>query len=330
MSRNKLKKLIATIIIVVVAILSGVGVTIAITDDGVVDEPVKYADEDIPALIINENGEEEEVDAETVEFVDSEIVTGEDECEEGQECGLGSFIYAPVDTPQAFKDYTLGKCLNYDNHYGAQCWDLVTVFWTNYTEDGRVLSTCGTGAAKGAWNCKEKNAGDEFELITDTHSLQPGDWIIFNNGQYGHVGMALGYYNNGYIALLGENQGGPKCPGGGAQTNIINMSLKSFAGAFRPKSYIVPEPEPEPESTPEPETSTDSNTVTYTYVKGDQFGEVLKKLGLANDSNLWGRNGKVRYYNAQLLEQGILNYYSGKYWNNIPIGTTITLNTEEN
>jgi hypothetical protein len=64
--------------------------------------------------------------------------------------------------------------------------------------------------------------------------------------------MALGSYNNGYVALLGQNQGGYACDGGGQATNIINISLKDFAGAFRPKTYEKPDPEPTPEPEPEP------------------------------------------------------------------------------
>ena len=58
----------------------------------------------------------------------------------------------------------------------------------------------------------------------------------------------MGSYNNGYISLLGQNQGGSACEGGGSSTNIINISLKSFVGAFRPKTYIKPEPTPIPVS----------------------------------------------------------------------------------
>jgi hypothetical protein len=58
--------------------------------------------------------------------------------------------------------------------------------------------------------------------------------------------MAMGTYNNGYIALLGENQGGTPCEGGGSAFNIINISLSSFKGAFRPKIYIKPDPSPLP------------------------------------------------------------------------------------
>ena len=194
----------------------------------------------VETIIETESGEIEVIQAPTVETIDGNNLA----CESEEECGRGSYIYAPTETYTQFKDYTLGKCWNTDGYYGAQCWDLGDLFWQNYA--GRNLSTCGTGAAKGAWNCKEYNAGNEFDLITNKEALQAGDWIMFNGGQWGHVGMALGSYNNGYIALLGQNQGGAYCEGGGSSTNIINISLKDFAGAFRPKSYIKPEPQPEP------------------------------------------------------------------------------------
>jgi hypothetical protein len=95
------------------------------------------------------------------------------------------------------------------------------------------------------WSCKENNAKDSFVLIENAADIQPGDWIITNGGTWGHVAMAVGYYNNGYIAVYGENQGGVLCPGGGSQPNVINLSMRTFLGAFRPKDYIIPEPEPE-------------------------------------------------------------------------------------
>lgn len=245
---------------------------------------------------------------ETVNFVDSGLIEG---CPEDEECGQGAYVYVPTDTYTNFYNYVLGKCIDVDGYYGSQCWDLGAAFWMNYTEDGRTLSTCGTGGAKGAWLCKEQNAGTEFELITDTHSLQAGDWVIFNNGIYGHVGMALGGYNNNYIALLGENQGGPYCAGGGAAANVINMSLTSFAGAFRPKTYVKPAPKP--------------TSNVYIYKSGDYFSKFLVEQGYSDGSNLWGPNGDVNFYNKQLFDKGILNYYNGKYWNNIPIGTEIVL-----
>ncbi len=320
-SKNKNYKNITAILLIglvgVVATFFGINVIFSV-DGGEVKltlgTTIEYADDKdkVSTVLETADGQVEITDEPaTVNFVDSGLIEG---CPEDEECGQGAYVYVPTDTYTDFYNYTLGKCIDVDGYYGAQCWDLGAAFWMNYTEDGRTLSTCGTGGAKGAWLCKEQNAGTEFELITDTHSLQAGDWIIFNNGIYGHVGMALGGYNNNYIALLGQNQGGPWCAGGGSATNVINMSLTSFAGAFRPKTYIKPEPTPEPQP-----------TGNYVYQKGDYFSAVLVKLGLSDGKNLWGINGDVNFYNEQLKNQGILEYRDGKYWNNIPIGTEIHL-----
>lgn len=250
--KTNYKKYLIYLVVVILAILSGAGIDIAIrpNEEGnlILDASfsMELAKTQKSATIENESGEIEEVsDIVTIESVDGNQLV--DECPEDEEdCGKGKYIYAPTDSFTAFKEYTLGNCYDVDGAYGSQCWDLASVFWMNYTNNGRVLSTCGTGSAKGSWNCKEQNAGDEFELIYDATEIQAGDWLIFGSGKYGHVGMALGTYNNGYVTLLGTNQGGSACAGGGSATNIINISLNSFIGAFRPKTYIKPEPTPTP------------------------------------------------------------------------------------
>ena len=68
------------------------------------------------------------------------------------------------------------------------------------------------------------------QLRVSAVALQPGDIAVFGGGTYGHTGIVLGYYNNGYIALLGTNQGGVGCNGGGSSANIINISTKNFLG----------------------------------------------------------------------------------------------------
>lgn len=260
------------LLIYILLLLCGVGVSIVVSmilrlnpDAKLKEFSIEFSTQQIPALIEDEEGNETEESLVTIEEIDGD--NSANECGEDEECGMGKYIYAPTDSFTAFKDYTISKCWDVDEHYGGQCWDLAALFWENYTEDGRVLSTCGTHSAKGAWNCKEQNAGSEFELITDTHSLQPGDWIIFNSGKYGHVGMAMGSYNNGYISLLGQNQGGAACSGGGSSTNIINISLKSFAGAFRPKSYIKPAPQPSPVPV--------SGCLDWHVEKGDTMSKIM-------------------------------------------------------
>lgn len=240
---KKIIKYIVIIFIYILGIISGNGMDFLLSPKTteVITEiinSIELADEQVQAVVEDANGELIELDAPTVLSVESNRTS---DCDD-EECGLGDYIYAPTESPVAFKNYVLGKCLNSDNKWGAQCWDLADVFWQNYA--GRRFSTCGTGAAKGSWNCKEQNAGDNFVLIENPADLQLGDWVIFSTGKYGHVGMALGGYNNGYVALLGQNQGGAPCAQGGSSANIINMNLGTFVGAFRPKSYIKSEPAP--------------------------------------------------------------------------------------
>lgn len=66
-------------------------------------------------------------------------------------------------------------------------------------------------------------------------------------------------------------------------------------------------------------TAYDANTDTtfYTYKNGDNFSDVIKRLGLTSGRGLWGSNGDVAYYTQQLREQGIPGM--------VPVGRTIHL-----
>ena len=235
--------IVKTIIPAILTLLVGFGIHVAISQNEkgevVIDigAKIELAQEQVPSLIETPEGETV-IDAPTVEIVESKQTIDDSKLD------FGRGEYHDISSPEAYKNAVLGKCVDLDGMYGSQCVDGFADF--NYQYTGRWLSTCGTGSARGLWNCAEYNAGDEYTLITNPLELQAGDWIIFDGGQYGHVGMALGYYNNGYIALLGENQGGKECEGGGSAFNIINISLKTFKGAFRPKIYIKPEPQPGP------------------------------------------------------------------------------------
>lgn len=264
---------------------------------------IEYAKESVPTIIVNENGDEQVIDAPTIDFIDGVEIPADDKSADGQGAYHDTTTYMTY-----YNSVGIGNCIN--NAFGAQCFALANDFWENYT--GRALSSCGTGAAKGTLNCYDYNAGDEFEMVWDVYELQPGDWVVTKGGTWGHIFMAMGYYNNGYIAGFGQNQGGGYCPMGGAATNVVNLNLSTFGGAFRPKTYIKPEPTPEPTPTP-------SEKISYTYVKGDYFSKVLIKLGL-DEGHLWGSNGTVNYYTAQLVQQNMLDKNG-----NVRIGVPFTL-----
>lgn len=220
---------------------------------------IELAEEQPMALV---QTDEETVESQQLPVV--EEVSGDEFS--GEEVDLGEGAYYDFSTPTAFKNATLGACIDADGKFGAQCVDLFAVFHKEYT--GKWADVCGTGAARGLWQCREQNAGDAYEIVTDPAALQPGDWAIFDGGTYGHVGMVMGPYNKGYVALLGENQGGGKCYGGGAATNIINMSTRTFLGAFRPKIYIQEEEE-------KPEQPVSKNCGQWTLSKGDTLGKIM-------------------------------------------------------
>ena len=255
-TKKNLKPFIIALVVVIVGLLTGAGVKLNI-DFNNLTATIDYleegeTEEEIEPIVIDEWGLGEiQEEIPTVEAVESKMqVTRpeeETECPEGEECGLGAIVpVVNVKTPQGFANDVLGRCINVDNFAGSQCWDEMDVFFENYAK--HPLYTCGTGAAKGTIQdgCWQKNATDKFVMIWDKTKLQAGDIVVFSTGQWGHIGMAMGDYNNGYVTLLGQNQGGEACPGGGSAGNIINISLRDFIGAFRPKSFVKPEPKPTP------------------------------------------------------------------------------------
>lgn len=308
------KVTISAIIIAVLAIVAAItGATININiEQDKYNASIEYSEEPQPAYVEDDKGEIVQEEAiPTVEEVDGglfEDATTGVSVTEGEYEDLGWSEWYNTSSPEAFRNDTIGKCIYANNRYGAQCVSLARVFWWSYAN--RDVSTCGTGMAKGMMNCAEQNAGDDFEVYwSDSKwSIQAGDWLIFNGGQYGHVGMALGPVTNGYVALLGENQGGRACQGGGAATNIINISVKNLIGYYRPKAYIKPEPTPEPTPEPEPEPTPINKCEEWHVKKGDTMGAIMK---VCEGKIKWGEamNEYARHWVSTKVVPGQTVYY---------------------
>lgn len=296
-TKPPIKTIVASIVAGIIAILSGIIININI-ENGKTEATITYSAEELPAYLTDDQGEVIETteyegeEIKTVEEVDGGLFEDEStgfSVVDGEYDDLGWSEWYPTETPEAFRNATLGKCIIANNKYGAQCVSLARVFWWSYAN--RDVSTCGTGMAKGMMNCADQNAGNDFLVFWGSNGIQSGDWLIFDGGQFGHVGMALGEVKNGYVALLGENQGGHKCEGyGGSATNIINISVKNLIGYYRPKAYVKPEPVPTPIPTP--------SVDTYTVKKGDTLGSITRKLGWYEGKKLFGDDG----YTQQLAE----------------------------
>lgn len=183
---------------------------------------------------------------------------------------------AKWNTAKAFLDATLGKKYDMDGYYDPQCWDYGDFFWTHQV--GRMLSTGGTGAARGCWtvaSARKANAGSQFELITNKNNLAVGDWVILNTGTYGHVGMVTAIKAKGKkITVQSQNQGIIR-----TKVTKVDFDLGSFLGAFRYKW---------PKSTPKaPTTNAKQGDKVKTSAYYDVYGKKLNRSIINDGKSVW-------------------------------------------
>lgn len=159
------------------------------------------------------------------------------------------YVTLPTGSYDAWKYAVNGNSYDADPMYGAgcQCWDLVSEFYYNIGFPMYYPTLAGTGSAYGAWNDREQNAGDAFQIIYNKESIKKGDIIIYNHfpaNPYGHMGFADEDYNgSNNLNILSQNNGGNPDPSGGTDTNVANYDLQYFLGAFRYKAWH-PSPPP--------------------------------------------------------------------------------------
>lgn len=245
--RNKILPITAFILFILSIVLgiNGFGLSVQIrelekaveeTEETVIELPQEFnfetAETPQSTLVLQEDGTLKNELLNTFDEIDGGKIEEFDLDKNGQ----GAMF--DVTSPEAFMKGVIDKCISMGNIFGSQCVSLARAFWESYTP--RSFSTCNTGKASGAWNCKNDNAGSEFIAIDGNSDLEIGDWAIWGNGQYGHVGMIFGRIKNGYVPVLGENQGGKSCSGGGSSANIVNISTTHIIGVFRPKIYHQP------------------------------------------------------------------------------------------
>lgn len=132
-------------------------------------------------------------------------------------------------------------------------------------------------------------------------------------GQYGHViwfeeGETISEYNYSIR--------------GGFSVRIVNPAAYKWVEIQAP---VAPTSTPAPAKKEElkkeekkPATKKD-DSVSYVYKSGDTFGQVIVNLGLKTSHGLWGPDGDVAYYTAQLGIAG-----------NIPIGTKLKFKRRTN
>ena len=145
-------------------------------------------------------------------------------------------------TAEEFIEATIGRSYDMDTwpkEQPFQCWDYGDYFWLNQVGRSLITKSGGKASVRDCWNVSRKvNAGNDFELITDKTKLKKGDWVIFNSGGDGHIGIVKSIVKAGVSVMLqGENQGS-------TYVNVINRSLSDFLGAFRYKGWNETKPKP--------------------------------------------------------------------------------------
>ncbi len=128
-----------------------------------------------------------------------------------------------------FKNIALGKRVDYDGYYGAQCWDLFA--WYNDLQGYPQINCTSTGYVKDISNNDQTNGIlNNYHDIKKATDLKEGDWIVFGEGNpqtpYSHIAMYVGNEE-----FMGQNQNGL------GYVTIIELPLVDIIGVYRDKSF---------------------------------------------------------------------------------------------
>lgn len=132
-------------------------------------------------------------------------------------------------TAQQFIDQRLGKAVDVDNAYGAQCWDLYAYFCQ---QAGYPIINCtSSGYVKDIWNQRSNNG--VLKNFKEISVMKKGDWCIWGetpSTPSSHIAMFVSDAGNGYGNFLGQNQGA-------SVANIIKLPYAGTLGGLRPNCY---------------------------------------------------------------------------------------------
>lgn len=137
-------------------------------------------------------------------------------------------------TPEQFYAETLGKVIDYDGAYGAQCVDAFR-YWG--TMNSVPVPPTPNNYADGYWYSRDALGFDKwFAYINNPAEFRTGDWVIWGRstmpgGSKSHKSSHIAMYYMG--KEYGENQGG----NGGF--TLKDTVFSDALGALRWKGYIM-------------------------------------------------------------------------------------------
>lgn len=190
-------------------------------------------------------------------------------------------------TYQEFKNNNNNKYLDYDKHYGYQCWDLGQYYFTQVLNvPDSVLSGCGYVKNMILWEWKYDMLLEYFDEI-DVHTMFPGDVVIWTGGYGGHIAVFDNFDGN-------QNWYFSQDPDLNTPCMIRNCNMDGIH-AFRRKKEVPPTPEPSPVITPNVERDEYKN----------QIEVKVEKLRVRSEPNL---NGNI----IGFANVGFYNYFETK------------------
>ena len=145
-------------------------------------------------------------------------------------------------TPNDFYNQYIGKRVDIDGYYGAQCWDGVMEYmrWLGYP----VFHCTSTGYAKDLWNDRKTSGILKYcDEVAPGH-FNDGDILVWGECvmcPLSHTAIFRKDNGNGTFIALGENQGGPN----GAFNQIL-FTYNGVLGGLRPKCYAQQPSKPTP------------------------------------------------------------------------------------
>lgn len=147
----------------------------------------------------------------------------------------------------SFKNYWIGRRIDYDHVYAYQCVDLIL----QYVKENYGLATGVWGNAIDYWRRPSPALLTKFNLVSST-DCQQGDIVVLNGlagNPYGHIGIAVSQ-DNSTVTILEQNGATGNGSGvGGDAIRTRAVSKSRIAGLLKPKAPPAPPAPPAPATT---------------------------------------------------------------------------------
>ncbi len=140
-------------------------------------------------------------------------------------------------TAQEFRNKYIGKAIDVDGAYGAQCVDLFKQVC--YLAGKKPFALGGSGYAEEIVKRYKPLGLDTYFNLVSLANAQYGDWIVWSKGSHdcpdSHVAMFIKKDGNSRVIVLGQNQFGK------AVANEGSLSIHGIIGVLRLKAWSTTE-----------------------------------------------------------------------------------------